>query len=77
MQARKCGISESDYFSDYGWYHIDVGTGSDVDQGCYVAHDKIVGDLFDSSNVGQTLSTTIAARAAYGESHSCWIYDEE
>ena len=75
MVAANC-IDGSDYFSSGSWYHIDVGTGSKVDQDCYPGHTKVVGDWFDSSNGGQSLNAVIAARAAYGESHGYWTTDE-
>jgi|GEM_PF-6009764 len=75
MVAENC-IGGSDYFSSGSWYHIDVGTGSKVDQSCYPIHNKVVGDWFDSSNGNQDINTTIAARAAYGESHWTWHTDE-
>ena len=64
------------YFSDNGWYNIDVGTGSKVEQQYYAVHDKVVGDLFDSSNGTPNLGATICARAFYGENHSSWQVDE-
>ena len=73
MKARKiCG----NYFRNDNWYHIDVGTGSKVEQKYYHAHDKVVGDWFDSSNGKLDPNTVIAARAFYGEEHDWWPVDE-
>ena len=69
-------IADGSYFSPSTWYRIDVGTGSKVEQKYYEAHDKVMGDLFDSSNGSQSINTMIAGRAFYGESHNAWTYDE-
>ena len=52
-------------FHTGNWYNIDVGTGSGVNQNYYTAHDKVMGDLFDSSNGSQSINSIIAARAFY------------
>ena len=65
-----------DYFSDGSWYHIDVGTGSKVEQQYYHCHDKVMADLFDCSNGNPPSNTMLAARALYGESHWYWGFDE-
>lgn len=65
------------YFSHDEWYRIDVGTGSKVERQYYHCHDKVVGDLFDSSNGGQAINTIIAARAFYGEHHGIWAGRDE
>ena len=69
-------VNGGDYFNDGSWYHIDVGTGGDVEQEYYHVHDKITGDLFDTSNGAQNINTIVAARALYGEGHDAWYHDE-
>ena len=65
------------YFTKDKWYHIDNGKDIDfVDQACWVVHDKVVVDWFDSSNGCQDINAVIAARAFYGESHLYWSVDE-
>ena len=64
------------YFEDGHWYNIDVGTGSKVEQEYYHCHDKVMVDLFDSTNAKPSINTMIAGRAFYGESHWYWDYDE-
>ena len=75
MQAKQL-LEGGDYFTEDKWYKIDVGTGSKVERDYYEVHDKVTGDLFDSSNGQQTTDTVIAARAFYGESHRLWNEDE-
>ena len=53
------------HFNTGNWYNIDVGTASVVNQDYYNVHDKVMGDLFDSSNGSQSINTIIAARAFY------------
>ena len=42
----------------------------------FIVHDKVIGDLFDSSNGQPSINAILAARAFYGESHWYWTIDE-
>ena len=76
IYMKALGYTKGDYFTSNNWYHIDVGTGSDVEQDNYHCHDKVMGDLFYSSDGSLSTNTILAARALYGESHWYWKHDE-
>ena len=77
MKAERI-LWRNDYFNHGGWYHIDNGTdtNSKLDKSCYLVHDKITGDWFDSTNGDQSPNEVIAARACYSESYALWPMDE-
>lgn len=69
-------FGDSDYFVNWDYYNIDVGTGSDVEQKYYHVHDKVLYDAFDMNTGAVSVNEMAGARAYYGESHGAWITDE-
>ncbi len=73
MKAKKVIGS---YFSTGKEYYINKGNDSDVDNDCFVLHERIQHNCLDPDTGAFNVNQVLTARAAYCESHAGWFVDE-